>query len=66
MDVLDIGWYKLGCSSGMIDTHYRAADLEKVDAEYSELDNIPETVVSLRAAVRMQGTGDESSASTSH
>jgi len=39
--------------------------LEKVDAEYkySELDNIPETVVSLRAAVRVQGTGDES---TSH
>ena len=23
MDVLDGGWYKLGCSSGMIDTHYR-------------------------------------------
>ena len=36
--------------------------MEKVDAEYkySELDNIPETVVSLRAAVRVQGTGDES------
>ena len=33
---------------------------EKVDAEYSALDNIPETVVSLRAAVRVQGTGDES------
>ena len=47
----------------MIDTHYRAADLEKVDAEYSELDNIPETVVSLRTAVKVQGTGDES---TSH
>ena len=51
----------------MIDTHYRAADLEKVDAEYSELDNIPETVVSLRARLGwVQGTGDESSASTSH
>jgi len=39
--------------------------LEKVDAEYkySELDNIPETVVSLRTAVKVQGTGDES---TSH
>ena len=48
----------------MIDTHYRAAGLEKVDAEYSELDNIPETVVSLRAAVGCKAR--ESSASTSH
>jgi len=34
------------------DTHYQAADLEMVDAEYSELDNIPEMVGSLTAAVR--------------
>ena len=66
MDVLDGGWYKLGCSSGILDTHYQAADLEMVDAEYSELDNIPEMVVSLTAAVRVQGMGNESSTSTSH
>ena len=41
--------------------------MEMVDAEYSELDNIPEMVVSLTTAVRVvvQGTGDGSSASTS-
>jgi len=40
--------------------------MEMVDAEYSELDNIPEMVVSLTAAVRVQGMGNESNASTSH
>src|SRR6185503_10685272 len=58
----DGGWYKLGCSSGILNINYQAADLEIVDAVYRELDNIPETVVSLTAAVRVQGTGDESSA----
>src|SRR6185503_11460272 len=61
----DGGWYKLGCSSGILNINYQAADLEIVDAVYRELDNIPETVVSLTVAVRVQGTGDESSASTS-
>ena len=51
MDVLDGGWYKLGCSSGILNINYQAADLEIVDAVYSELDNIPEMVVSLTAAV---------------
>ena len=35
MEVLDSGWYRLGCS---LDTRYQAADLEAVDAAYSELD----------------------------
>jgi len=41
-----------GWRTGISDTHYQAADLEMVDAEYSELDNIPEMVVLLTAAVR--------------
>jgi len=51
MEVLDGGWYRLGCSLGILDTHYQAADLEAVEAEYSELDNIPETTVSLTAVI---------------
>ena len=61
MEVLDGGWYRLGCSLGILDTHYQAADLEAVEAEYSELDNIPETTISLIAVIRRQSTDNESS-----
>ena len=33
-EVLDGGWYKLGCNLGMLDIHYEAAVLEAVEAEY--------------------------------
>ena len=45
-------WYKAGlCSLGILDTRYQAADLEAVDAAYSELDDIPETTISLSALI---------------
>ncbi|CAG8669548.1 11098_t:CDS:2, partial [Paraglomus occultum] len=31
--VLDSGWYRLGCSLGILDTH-QAADVEAVEAAY--------------------------------
>lgn len=34
MEVLDSGWYRLGCSLGILDTHYQAADLEAAEAAY--------------------------------
>ena len=48
------GQYKLGCSSGILDIRYHAADLEAVEAEYPDLLTIPETVVSLTEALRLQ------------
>jgi len=33
MEVLDKGWYKLGCSVGRLDTHYQETDLEGIQAE---------------------------------
>ena len=37
---------------GILDTRYQTADLEAVEAEYSELDSIPETAISLTAVIR--------------
>jgi len=61
VEVLDGGWYRLGCSQGILDIHYQAADLEPVEAEYSELEDIPETTISLTAVIRGQSISDESS-----
>jgi len=58
MEVLDGGWYKLGCSEGILDTHYQAADLESVRAEYSELADIPQMTISLTTAIRLQGINE--------
>jgi hypothetical protein len=44
--------YRLSCSLGILDTCYQTADLETVEAEYSELEDIPETAISLRALIR--------------
>ena len=52
VEVLEGGQYKLGCSSGILDIHYYAADLEAVVAEFPDLLTIPETVVSLTEALR--------------
>ena len=60
MEVLDGGWYKLGCSVGILDTHYQATDLEGIQAEFSELADIPQTTISLTAAVRLQSIGNGS------
>jgi len=54
VEVLAGGQYKLGCSSGILDIRYHAADLEAVEAEYPDLLTIPETVVSLTEALRLQ------------
>ena len=54
VEVLEGGQYKLGCSSGILDIHYYAADLEAVVAEFPDLLTIPETVVSLTEALRSQ------------
>ncbi|CAG8645074.1 7004_t:CDS:1, partial [Paraglomus occultum] len=51
MEVLDSGWYRLGCSLGIQDTHYQAAGLEVVEAAYGGLDGIPETTISLTVLV---------------
>ena len=48
------GQYKLGCNSGILDIRYYAADLEAVEAEFPDLLTIPETVVSLTEALRLQ------------
>jgi len=61
VEALDGGWYRLGCSQGILDIHYQAADLEPVEAEYSELEDIPETTISLTAVIRGQSINDESS-----
>jgi len=53
VEVLDSGWYQLGCSQGILDIH-QAADLKPVEAEYSELEDIPETTISLTAVIRGQ------------
>ena len=50
VEVLDGGWYRLGCSQGILATHYQAADLETVEAEYSELEDIPEMTILLTAS----------------
>ncbi|CAG8654677.1 8911_t:CDS:2, partial [Paraglomus occultum] len=34
VEVLDNGWYRLGCSLDILDTHYQAADLEAAEAAY--------------------------------
>ena len=46
VEVLEGGQYKLGCSSGILDIHYYAADLESVVAEFPDLLTSPETAVS--------------------
>jgi len=38
-------------SLGILEANYRAADLESVNAEFSELDTIPETTISLSESV---------------
>jgi hypothetical protein len=60
-EVLDGGWYRLGCSLEILNTCYQAADLETVEAEYSELEDIPETTISLRAVIRGQDVDNERS-----
>jgi hypothetical protein len=47
-------WYKFGCSLGILEVNYRAADLESFNAEFSELDTISETTISLSEAARSQ------------
>ncbi|CAG8669214.1 9287_t:CDS:1, partial [Paraglomus occultum] len=50
MEVLDSGWYRLGCL-GILDTHYQAADIEAVEAAYGGLDGISETTISLTVLI---------------
>ena len=64
MEVLDGGWYKLGCSEGILDTNYQAADLESIQVKYDKLTDIPQTAISLMAAIRLQSTNIDEGAHT--
>ena len=54
LSITDSGKYRIGCSSGRINVCYNAADMERVSAEFPELDEIPDQIVSLTEAVRQE------------
>jgi hypothetical protein len=44
--------YRLGCTLGTLDVCYQAADLELTLADFHELEDIPDTTVSLTEVAR--------------
>ena len=44
--------YRLGCTFGTLDVCYQAADLELTLADFRELEDIPDTTVSLTEVAR--------------
>jgi hypothetical protein len=56
MEVLDGGFYRLGCAYGILRTCYQVSDLESISAEFPELENIPDKQISLTEAAKMQSS----------
>ncbi|CAG8492867.1 4953_t:CDS:2 [Cetraspora pellucida] len=56
-DYVKDGYYKLGCTNGIIDTCFRAGDIGLLESsDYPELTEIPSTKLSLRtAAIKQSG-----------
>jgi len=55
MQVLEIvrdNLYRLGCTLGTLDVCYQAADLEPTLVDFHELEDIPDTTVSLTKVAR--------------
>ena len=54
IDILDGGLYRLGCAHGILRTCYQTTNMEGINAEFPELDNVPDNQISLTEAARMQ------------
>ena len=56
METLDGGYYRLGCTYGILERCYSAGEMECVSAKFPELENIPNAQISLIKASRLQSS----------